>query len=652
LLLPFFKPLIYSRFSPIRMIDNPLISDSSSLSALTRSQFAVVRAYLQGVPLDWIAGRYMTAPGENAEALPDLRIVHRTVLSYLYTLVRIARQHDQPALADLLESGPPSSLIGTQRAVDAVNHIERLGNTAPRLTHGVALWFAPPLARRLQRAGLVRIQDIVVLANAKGASWWRTVPRVGQGAAATVIAWLLANKQSLGEQVLAGYVLPPRALAAPAQMAPVAIAPGCAQLVPWELLRISSPEIDGSSGSNRAPVERCRLAARNDYEAVNAWLTRHQENGHTWRAYRKEAERFLLWAVVEHGRAISDLAVEDCLAYLDFLGDPQPRTRWIGPMTDRWSAAWRPFQGPLSPASRKFARTVLKSLCEWLMRQRYLDFNPWDDVPASTAPNKGIQAARALPLPEWESLCRWLDNQSQRPGSAGAQARVARCAFLLLRETGMRREEACAARRLQLRHVGTPADAGGWELDVIGKGNKPRKVFPSDAAIAALRAHWMDRGLDFDDQSSNAALLSPLSQPATRRSTQKFTMEQRDGYSSAGLHNVIKTAAARYAASRPDIEQANGFDVRGVRAHALRHTFGMHAVAAGVELDVVRGILGHESLTTTTMYVEDDSARKRNQVRKMAGSLTNAAAGALPVDGSGKNESATGSQTGKPEIEG
>jgi hypothetical protein len=73
----------------------------------------------------------------------------------------------------------------------------------------------------------------------------------------------------------------------------------------------------------------CALRASNDYEAVQGWLSRHEAPA-TQRAYRKEAKRLILWAIVERGVALSSLATEDTVAYRDFLRQPSPRGRWIG----------------------------------------------------------------------------------------------------------------------------------------------------------------------------------------------------------------------------------------------------------------------------------------------------------------------------------
>jgi len=70
---------------------------------------------------------------------------------------------------------------------------------------------------------------------------------------------------------------------------------------------------------------------------VQAWLSLH-ESPATQRAYRKEAERLLLWAIVERGRALSSLTTEDAVAYRAFLHRPAHRVRWIGPSPARYQA--------------------------------------------------------------------------------------------------------------------------------------------------------------------------------------------------------------------------------------------------------------------------------------------------------------------------
>jgi len=99
------------------------------------------------------------------------------------------------------------------------------------------------------------------------------------------------------------------------------------------LERLSIPaELSGHEGGNRAPPGTIRqLAADNDLEAIVAWLGEFRDSPRTVRHYRKEAERLLLWSLLERGKALSSLNREDCMCYEDFLANPQPCERWCGP---------------------------------------------------------------------------------------------------------------------------------------------------------------------------------------------------------------------------------------------------------------------------------------------------------------------------------
>jgi hypothetical protein len=63
-------------------------------------------------------------------------------------------------------------------------------------------------------------------------------------------------------------------------------------VVPLEQLHVPS-DLSGENGMLRAPVERCAIAARNDYDAIHTWLST-KSSELTQAAYRREAERLLL----------------------------------------------------------------------------------------------------------------------------------------------------------------------------------------------------------------------------------------------------------------------------------------------------------------------------------------------------------------------
>jgi len=567
---------------------------------LSRSDYAAVRAYVQGVTVDDIGFRYLAHLGTDGE-LPDARLVASHVRRCVDALVVRAHQHGLELLAASLLRRTDGSNRAIERAVAAVTELERRGTPSPAPAHPVSMWFAPALAARLQRAQLITVADLVRHCNARGTSWWRSVPRVGVKAAGSVVAWLRQHGAALsaaGGQSLAPHAIDRRAPAADAELVP-----GAQRVPPWESMRLAAA-LDGSVGENRGSASAA-LGARNDYEAVQAWLSRWPAESHTRRAYRKEAERLLAWALIARGKAFSSLTAEDCIAYRDFLSDPQPSEVWCGRMQPRFSPLWRPFTGPLSARSRTYSITVLRSLCEWLTRLRYLVINPFDALPQGVGGVSPMQIDRALSKSAWTAFEAWL---RERAGSDG-DFRTAHAAILTLRDTGLRRAEMCSADRADA--VAVPdVDASVWgELNVVGKGGKQRLVPLSAAAVAALRAHWRDRHEDFDVAPSGP-LLRPLRRPATARSAAAAAAGR--GFSPTGLHALIARVGARYAAECPDRQE-----LQHLRAHALRHTLGVLGTDAGVPADVLQAIFGHASPTTTSLYNRAPRARRLRETGRL-----------------------------------
>ncbi len=72
------------------------------------------------------------------------------------------------------------------------------------------------------------------------------------------------------------------------------------------------------------------IRAHNDVEAIQCWLREYQHKATTYRSYRKEAERFLLWIQITLQKTLAQLTREDMEHYMQFLLDPQPRALWCG----------------------------------------------------------------------------------------------------------------------------------------------------------------------------------------------------------------------------------------------------------------------------------------------------------------------------------
>ena len=208
--------------------------------------------------------------------------------------------------------------------------------------------------------------------------------------------------------------------------------------------------LSGADGENRSTAF-CYIQAQHDLDAVRAYLNRYRDQPKTLRAYTKELERFLLWAVVLRGKALSDLRVDDCEAYKDFLKSPDPR--FVGERFARHSPRWRPFASTaeLSAESQRYAVRALRAAFTWWVDVRYLAGNPWNAVndPPVIQRASAMKIERALPADLWRRLRDELDVRCAEEGdssreSDGVQWRAVRAAILLMGDSGLRREEAAS----------------------------------------------------------------------------------------------------------------------------------------------------------------------------------------------------------------
>lgn len=413
----------------------------------------------------------------------------------------------------------------------------------------------------------------------------------------------------------------------------------CDEIYPLERISHIAHPLDGHDGINRNR-DYCLIAARNDLEAVHAYLRKFKNNPKTLRAYEREITRFLLWCVSYQRTPLSGALTEECERYKEFLADPDPD--WVGPKAPRSSASWRPFEGPLSPPSQRYAVQALRSFFDWLVNVRYLGGNPWITVgdPAVEQTENDMQIEKALPMALWCRLSKTggiLDkacaaypadsendsiNSNRAEFIKGSQYRLARAAILLMGMTGARREEAATARRDRL---GPISEEHGeiWELKVLGKRAKWRTLLLPLGVVSALSSHWRDRGLDFDNVQPYP-LLSPVTIPKTEAAKKKHIVQTTTGsglaqkpFTPDSLYRVVKKALLRMADDKNlDLSEVERDILRRAAPHAFRHTFGSQSVATGMPLDVLQRLMGHVSLSTTSIYVQAERDRSIEAVKK------------------------------------
>jgi site-specific recombinase XerD len=535
---------------------------------------AAVRAWYQGLSGREAVARYLghrKAGGESSRGI--LGRVRRQLAAYALQLHR----------ADLaaLISHPESERSKHARAVArAIELLPTLAAPEPLIGDDVGQWLPTRVAQALQARGIKTLAALTVRIPRRR-RWWTAIPGVGSASARQIEALFAAHPQ-LTESARALVVVDPPQ-----------------DVVPWE--RIVVPrDIDGSQGTLRAPRATCTLSADNDYDAVHAWLALHESQA-TQRAYRKEAERLILWAIVERGRALSSLTTEDAVAYRAFLRHPAPRTRWVGPPRPRSSPEWKPFAGGLSARSAAYALTVLGSLYRWLMQQRYLLANPFAGIKVRGAAHVTSAATRVFSDSEWSLIRTVADGLEWSYGWEAAAAQRLRFVLDLAYGTGLRASELVGAK---LGQIETDERNDHW-LHVVGKGGKAGTVALPPLAWSALNRYLTQRRLPTTPVrwNPNVPLIGAIEQ------------DSEAGITSARLWNVVK----RFFATAADvIGESNPVTVdKLLRAspHWVRHSHASHSLARGAELTSVRDNLRHASLSTTSIYLHGDEVKRATQMR-------------------------------------
>jgi site-specific recombinase XerD len=551
-------------------------------------QLAVLRAWYAGLPVRQAVARYLPwALGDGNSARGVLGQIRRK-------LIAVARAVRRDDLAEVL-AHPAKRLERHAKAVAQVIEALRVARPpAPQIADEVAQWFSPRTVRALHAHGIATLADLTVRIPRRR-QWWKAVPGLGV-ASARAIEQFFAAWPALTEKA--------RALVVASQRGGI---------VPWEALTLPH-EVDGSEGTFRAPRATCTLDASNDYQAVQTWLALH-ESPATQRTYRKEAERLILWAIIERGRALSSLTTEDAIGYRAFLRHPSPRGRWVGPVRPRTSPEWRPFNGSLAARSVAHSLSILGALFRWLIEQRYVLANPFAGVKVRGAARPGVlDASHAFSEGEWALTRAIADGLEWSYGWAVPAAQRLRFLLDFGYATGLRGGELVGA---TLGHVETDVRGDHW-LRVTGKGHKVARVALPPLAWGALARYLAERSL-------------PVLPERWRPETPiigSLEVDSGAAISSVRLWGVLRRffhlAAQVIEADHPPLADK----LRRASPHWMRHTHATHALGRGAELTTVRDNLRHASVSTTSIYLHSDELKRARQIGEAFGAAKSAGAAA------------------------
>ncbi|WP_371435880.1 phage integrase family protein [Polaromonas sp.] len=540
---------------------------------------ACLRAWHAGLRSRDAVDQYLGTSGNSGQSSRAIVTVIRKELA------QFARVRQRPDLARLFETPAAERVKHARKVVEAVETLASLPLPFPLIADEIDGWLLPRSVKALRAHGIKTLADLTVRVPRRR-RWWAVVPGLGASGARQIEAFFDAHPE-LTERARALVRLDTRG-----------------DVVPLEQFLVPA-EVDGSRGTFRGSVETCTLSARNDYEAVNAWLSMHESTA-TQRAYRKEAERLILWAVLERGRALSSLTAEDAVAYRAFLRRPAPRSRWVGPARPRTASDWRPFAGDLSARSVAYALSVAGALFRWLIQQRYTLANPFAGLKVRGADRSGTQAVmRVFSEGEWavvQSVAEGLE------WGGGWEARAAqRLRFVLdfAYATGLRISELVGG---TLGQIEVDGHGDTW-LHLRGKGGKAAKVALPSMARGALDRYLMQRQLPV-----TPARWEPATALIGSIEGDEASMGSKSGISAARLWQVMKRFFMQVAKVIEAENPATADKLRRSSPHWMRHTHATHALARGAELTTVRDNLRHASIQTTSIYLHGDEVKRARQM--------------------------------------
>jgi len=338
--------------------------------------------------------------------------------------------------------------------------------------------------------------------------------------------------------------------------------------------------------------------ASTDIELAREFIAHGELSATSIQNTQKELFRFLTWCREEAGKTLVQLNVADLNQYKDFLRHPPAdwisKTKW--PRSD---PRYRPFSGPLSDPSRRQAMIAVKALMNFAEQTGYLRRNP-----GALVRNVRTQSAsRITRYLAQDAIALALETVSARPvETLAALRRRARDRFLLVTfaHTGARLSEIVGA---AMGSIYAESKGRAW-IDVIGKGNKPRRLPVPPDMLEAFQSYRQAFGLPPEPARSDR---TPLVLSSRSRQPARITDE-----AASEAIKAIFAEAALVAELRGDGDTAD--TLRQASAHWLRHSMLTNHANNGVQLKTLQDTAGHASISTTAAYLHKTDNERYDEI--------------------------------------
>lgn len=166
------------------------------------------------------------------------------------------------------------------------------------------------------------------------------------------------------------------------------------------------------------------------------------------------------------------------------------------------------------------------------------------------------------------------------------------CIVVFLLNCGMRLSELVGIDLKDIRKT-TASDGGEiYSLKVLGKGNKERIVYLNNACVNAYMDYLAPDETDVDIRNASGC------RDMSANTDALFISSRRTRISNRRIQQIVD-----------DCFKRSGLDNMGFSVHKLRHTAATLMYQNGVDVRVLKDVLGHENLNTTQIYTHVSNAQ-------------------------------------------
>ena len=216
--------------------------------------------------------------------------------------------------------------------------------------------------------------------------------------------------------------------------------------------------------------------------------------------------------------------------------------------------------------------SALRSFYRYLLRKGVVEVSPMQTV-------RGPKKKKPLPMfLREEEMNRLLDETDFGEGFEGERDRLI---IEMFYETGMRRAELVGLNEADV-------DFYRGQIKVTGKRNKQRLIPFGEELGSALRVYMEEKAQEVPEAEDGALFV----QKSGRRVTD------------AWVYTMVKRNLSRVTT------------IKKRSPHVLRHTFATTMLNHDAELEAVKELLGHESVSTTEIYTHTTFEELKNAYSK------------------------------------